>query len=155
MKKYYKNSLTKNSKNTLCLLALAQIILYAGAAYAQERDPFSPSGNGVMDRVKDIVTGDAQANNQQNSATTPITSTQLSGYKVVGVMISDSQKIASVKGISGVSYIVKVGDSIGSEGGKVSEITLEGITVQTESQAIKLPVSNIIEVPGESSEKNK
>ncbi len=139
MKKFYKNSL-------LLLLAL---VICPVTASAQERDPFSPtSGSGVMTKMRELVTGDQnqQAANNFNAAD-PLVSTQLSGYKVIGVIVSDTQKVASIKAMNGVSYLVKVGDSFGSEGGKVSEITINGITVQTESQDIKLPVNNKIEVP--------
>ena len=132
-------------------LILATVIFFtAFNSFAVDRDPFSPTGgSSVVSRVKDMVNN--SVNQQQpadnfNSAT-PLTSTQLSGYKVVGVLTSDTQKIASVKAINGVSYIVKVGDSLGSEGGKISDINVDGITIQTESQEIKLPVNNKIEVP--------
>ena len=140
MKKYFKNS--------LILVVTIQLVFFASLAFAQERDPFSPTGGGVMSRVKDLVSGTDQNAPVQNFDTSdPLSSTQLSGYKVSGVIFSDTEKLASIKAINGVSYIVKVGDSLGSEGGKVSDITLEGITVQTQSQEIKLPVSNIVEVP--------
>lgn len=117
---------------------------------AQERDPFSPtSGSGVVSKMRELVTGDqAQQQNINNfNAADPLSSTQLSGYKVTGIIISDTQKIAAIKAMNGVSYMVKVGDSLGSEGGKVSNIALDHVMIQTESQEIKLPVSNKVEVP--------
>lgn len=145
----------KSYKNNICLLAIMQIFLFAGHSLAQERDPFSPTGS-MMNRVKEMVGGNtSEQPTKMFDNVSPLASTQLSGYKVIGVIIADSDKIASVKAINGVSYIVKIGDSLGSEGGKISDINVEGISVQTESQEIKLPVSNIVEVPLENAEKKK
>jgi Tfp pilus assembly protein PilP len=141
----------KSFKIKLIFVVILQLVLFSGAvsASAQERDPFSPTSGGVMSRVNELVNGpEATAPATTfDAAIDPLTATQLSGYKVSGIIISDTKKLASVKGMNGVSYIVKVGDNIGSEGGKISDITLDSITVQTQSQEVKIPVSNIIEVP--------
>ncbi len=134
----------KHLKNKLILTLLA--VLIALPVNAQERDPFSPNRGGMMSAVKDLVTGDSQKP-QTIDGSSPMTSVQLSGYKVVGTMTSDEKKLASVKAINGVSYMVGIGDDIGSEGGKVKDITVDGIVVQTQEREVKLPVSNKIEVP--------
>lgn len=140
MKKPYKNSL---------FIAVA-IALYSNIAIAQERDPFSPTGGnvGVMGKMRELVTGDQPLPQENNfNSADPLTSTQLVSYKVIGVMVSDNQKLASVKAMNGVSYLVKVGDSIGSEGGKITDIATDGIKVQSQDKEIKLPVNNKLEVP--------
>lgn len=138
MKKFLKLSLTS---------AFA-IFAIANSAVAQERDPFSPTGNGVINAVKDIVQGtDSSAQENSGVVGDPLTSSQLPAYKVAGVIVSENKKIAAVKAINGVTYIVKIGDNLGSEGGKISDITTKGINIQTATKEVKIPVSNKIEVP--------
>lgn len=136
---------------TISNFVLFLAIFFSGQSFAIDRDPFSPTG-GMVGKVQEMVQqGAAIAGNvaDQQAAQTganPLTTMQINGYKVIGVMTSDTQKLASVKTVNGVSYIMKVGDSLGSEGGKISDINIDGVVVQTESQEIKLPVSNRVEV---------
>ena len=145
MKKFYKNS----------FIALA-LVFAASSSFAQEtassltpeRDPFSPTSGGVVSKVKELVSDEfKKGGDTKIDASSPLTSMQINAYKVVGVLVAEKNKVASVKAVNGVSYVVKIGDSLGSEGGKISEITLDGIKVQTENGEHKLPVSNVVEVP--------
>ncbi len=147
---YKKMNMKKYFLNSLLVLAFA-----AGNSWAANRDPFSPSGSGINPPVAPTETAGSEVDEKNNKIydNNPLTAMQLNSYKVVGVMISDNMKIASIKAISGSSYIVKPGDSLGSEGGKISDITIDGISVQTESQEIKIPVSNKVEVPEENGKK--
>jgi Tfp pilus assembly protein PilP len=138
MKKFLKLSLTSGFA----------IFAIANSAIAQERDPFSPTGNGVINAVKEMVQGsEATAQENPQTAGDPLTSSQLPAYKVAGVLVSEDKKVAAVKAINGATYIVKIGDSLGSEGGKISDITPKGINIQTATKEVKIPVSNKIEVP--------
>jgi Tfp pilus assembly protein PilP len=136
MKKYYRNSL---------FLPALLVAVASSAAFAQERDPFSPTGGSMMSKVKDFMVGEEKPADFDSSS--PLTSTHLSGYKIVGVIVAEDKKVVSVKALNGISYSLKVGDYLGTEGGKISDITITDITVQTPTQEIKLPVNNKIEVP--------
>jgi Tfp pilus assembly protein PilP len=129
------------------LLVPVILLVISTGAMAQARDPFSPNGTNVLNKMKDLVGGAADNQLPKFDNSNPLTATQLMGYKVTGVIISEKQKVASVKTINGGSFTVKIGDNLGSEGGKISDITLDGISVQTESQEVKLPVNNKVEVP--------
>jgi len=129
--------------------ALLAVAMIAFGASAQERDPFSPTGSntGVISKMRDLVSSEPTEHINNFNSASPLISARLSSYRVAGVILSEEKKIASVKAVNGLSYLVKIGDSLGSEGGKVANITIDGITVQTESQEFKISVDNIIEVP--------
>jgi Tfp pilus assembly protein PilP len=132
----------------ITLINAFAVFAFASTTSAQERDPFSPTGNGVINAVKDIVQGEESgAQQDQQISGDPLTSSQLAAYKVAGILVSDDKKVAAIKAINGVTYIVKLGDNLGAEGGKISDINPKGITIQTTNKEVKIPVSNKIEVP--------
>ncbi len=145
MKKFCKNSFIAL---VLAFAATASFAQETASSLTPERDPFSPTSGGVVSKVKELVSDELKKNDSGKiDDASPLTSMQINAYKVVGVLVAEKNKVASIKAVNGVSYVVKIGDSIGSEGGKVSEITLDGIKVQTENGEHKLPVSNVVEVP--------
>jgi len=139
----------KSWKNKFILISA--LMLFAGSAMAQSRDPFSPtSSSSMVSKMKDMVSSETKAQENFDSAS-PLTSIQLSGYRVTGVLVSEKTKVASIKAMNGVSYLVKIDDRLGSEGGKITNIEFDGVTVQTESQEIKLAVNNKTEASVENS----
>lgn len=119
--------------------------LYSISGLAQsDRDPFSPSGGNVI-KTKS-VTLDESDNRKAADPSNPLTASRLSAYKIIGTITSDKVKLAMVKSLSGVDYIVKPGDKMGSEGGEVSDISFKGVKVNINGSSSFLPVSNKIEV---------
>ncbi len=135
-----KNYLVK----TCSIIAFAIMASVPDMALSKVRDPFSPT-NGVTVVKSVSVTTDAE-NEQITVGDNPITSSKLSNFKIIGVISSDKVKIASVKSISGIDYIVKNGDRFGSEGGRITDITAKGVKVEIDGKASFLPVNNKIEV---------
>lgn len=127
----------------ICSIALFALFAYPlNIAIAQDRDPFSPSGSSIK-TTSVTVTSDRE---EESSEGNPVTSGKLSSYKVVGTIISDKKKLAAVKALSGVNYIITVGDKFGSEGGRIKDITHKGIKVENNGNIMSLQVSNKIEV---------
>ncbi len=106
------------------------------------RDPFSPtSGNVITSKSANESEADSFA-----KSSNPLTSSKLNTFKVVAVIISEKGKVAGVKAVNGLDYLVSSGDYVGSEGGKVSDITVEGVTITSSEGKVFIPVSNKLEV---------
>ncbi|MDX1949092.1 MAG: pilus assembly protein PilP [Rickettsiales bacterium] len=107
------------------------------------RDPFSPTSGNIISSKSLEDSSDAESFAKSSN---PLTASKLNTFKVVGVIISEKGKVAGVKAVNGLDYVVSAGDYIGSEGGKVSEITFEGVTISSSEGKVFIPVSNKLEV---------
>ncbi len=107
------------------------------------RDPFSPVSGDIMKKIVDRNDGTSTVT---DSTVNPLTTAKINTIKVVGVILSEKKKVAAVKAINGLTYVIEEGVEIGSDGGKVSEIKYEGIVVSSDSGKVLIPVSNKLEV---------
>ena len=139
-KKYDANSVY-SSLFFLSLLLLVSVI--PADALAEGRDPFSPTGSG---NIIDKIMPNNSDNKSSNNSSSPLTSSKLSSFRVVGVISSKDKKIGVVKSINGLDYNVQTGDAIGSEGAIIADITVDGLVVENRGKKITLPVKNKIEI---------
>ncbi len=105
------------------------------------RDPFSPTYNGI---IKTFNTANSEP--AVNNAVNPLTTAKVNTFKVVATIVSEKSSIAALKAINSLDYVVAVGDKVGSEGGEISEISYEGVTISSFDGKVFIPVSNKIEV---------
>lgn len=135
----------KNYLRKICSITLFALFAYPlNIANAKDRDPFSPtSGNMVK---SSSVTISSEDEDNSNLSSNPLTSSKLSGYKIIGTITSNKIKVATIKSLSGVDYTIKIGERLGSEGGRVKDITHKGVKVSNSKNSSFLPVSNKIEV---------
>lgn len=95
----------------------------------QERDPFARSSNGMIEggrdpRVSPLVMANPQA------------------YVITGVIVSNSIKAAMVRTDYRESYVVKVGDRLGNQGGVIVDIDLDGIVLKQSNGKIRIYVQS-------------
>lgn len=133
-------------KKTIKIAMIFAVMVTGLNVNAQERDPFAPTG-GTTKTVQKVEESNTENTSSSSvSEVSPLTSYKLNSYKVVGVMVSENKKVAAVKALNGVDYIVKTGDAVGNSGGKISSIDISGIKVKNADSEIEIPVSNKIEV---------
>ncbi|MBJ7380702.1 MAG: hypothetical protein JHC80_08120 [Polynucleobacter sp.] len=94
-------------------------------ARPNERDPFSKSSSGMIEGGRDpryspLVLADPQS------------------YVIMGVVVSNSVKAAMIRTDFRESYVVKVGDRLGNQGGIISDIDMDGIILRQPSGKIRL-----------------
>jgi Tfp pilus assembly protein PilP len=130
---------------TAFAVILLGTLLFAENSFAQERDPFSPS-SGTSLRVSNDLNQEVKQVDQGDSMSDPLTSSKLSSFRIVGTLFSDERKFAAVKAIDGNDYVLNLGDKIGSEGGIVTDININGIVVEMNGSKLNLPVNNKIEI---------
>lgn len=138
LKKKNIRKLFRPAINLSLLVALTSIPM---SLNAQTRDPFAPAG-GVVKAIKNAVGAEATPTQALN----PSTAYKLTSYKLVGVIVSEKGKLAVVKAMNGIDYILNQGDMLGSEGGKISQINIDNIKVKNSEDEVTLGVSNKIEV---------
>lgn len=126
----------------IAVLAVYLFVISSSSAQ-QDRDPFSPTTGAVITKISDDK---ASGRSVTDSVANPLTTAKLSTFKVIGVIIADNKKIAAVKALSGLDYIVEEGADIGSDGGKITEIKYEGVVVSDKDGRVFIPVSNKLEV---------
>jgi hypothetical protein len=95
----------------------------------QERDPFARSSNGMIEggrdpRVSPLIMANPQA------------------YVITGVIVSNSTKAAMVRTDYRESYVVKVGDRLGNQGGVIVDIDLDGIVLKQPNGKIRIYVQS-------------
>jgi len=134
------------SKIAINLFLMLIATFYFSDAYAQERDPFSPSGTAVKVIQDAVQTVGQTVSSERSEELSPITAYKVNSYKVVGIMLSDTRKIAAIKALNGVDYVVKIGDKVGNDRGEVADIDISGVVIKNSEGEIKIPVSNKIEV---------
>jgi Tfp pilus assembly protein PilP len=119
-------------------------------ASSSERDPFSPTGNNIIEKM---ISSDDKAENKNSkkniSSSNPLSSASISSYKIVGIVASEKESIGVVKAINGLDYFVKKGDNLGSEGGIVEDISSDGLLINRNGKKINLQVKNKIEIKAE------
>lgn len=123
--------------NNIALLAV--IALFSVTAIAADRDPFMPytwSSPSGAEGTK--VAGNAPSAN-------PLVDKPLSSYKVIGVVVSPSDALAVIKSRDRREYFAYIGDPVGMEGGVISAINIEGITIDMSGKVVPLKVSNRFE----------
>ena len=87
---------------------------------ANERDPFSKSSSGMIEGGRDpryspLIMADPQT------------------YIITGVVVSNSVKAAMIRTDFRESFVVKVGDRLGNQGGIISDIDLDGVILRQPS----------------------
>ena len=90
-----------------------------------ERDPFSRATNGMIEggrdpRISPLIMADPQS------------------YVITGVVVSAKEKAAMIRTDFRENFIVKIGDRLGNQGGRISEIDQYGIVIRQDSEQIRL-----------------
>ncbi len=111
------------------------------AIAAEERDPFKPYTWSAPSGGEPVV-----SSNKGGEINNPLTDKPISAYTVVGVVVSPSEAIAVLKSRDKREYFAYIGDKIGIEGGIVSTIDTEGVTIDLGGKIIPMKISNRFEV---------
>jgi Tfp pilus assembly protein PilO len=90
-----------------------------------ERDPFSKSSSGMIEGGRD-------------PRYSPLVMADPQSYVIMGVVVSSSVKAAMIRTDFRESYVVKVGDRLGNQGGVISDIDMDGIILRQPSGKIRL-----------------
>ena len=95
------------------------------SARPNDRDPFSKSSSGMIEGGRDpryspLIMADPQT------------------YIIMGVVVSNSVKAAMIRTDFRESYVVRVGDRLGNQGGIISDIDMDGIILRQPSGRIRL-----------------
>ena len=95
------------------------------SARQNERDPFSRATNGMIEggrdpRISPLIMADPQS------------------YVITGVLVSTKEKAAMIRTDFRENFIVKIGDRLGNQGGRISEIDQYGIVIRQNSEQIRL-----------------
>lgn len=124
----------------LCLISMVMFIPLS--LVAEERDPFVPY---LFETPASVV--DSEDTSQDAYSTVrPLNDNPLKSYKLIGVIISPQQSVAVVQGPSRREYFVSVGDELGSEGGVIESMTVEGLSVDLGTELVNLKVTNKFEI---------
>jgi len=106
-------------------------------AFGQERDPFTPySPETTAVKVK-------KNKNDQNH---PLIDSALDEYRIIGLAIAPNNAVIVIKSPDKHEYFATIGDRLGSEGGVISNLTTDSITVNTGNDVVTIPVSNKFEM---------
>ncbi len=76
-----------------------------------------------------------------NKSSNPLLNYGLSRFKLLGTMISSNKQWALVETPDKITHQVTVGTSIGSDGGKIIDISSNAIKVRAQNKVITLSVS--------------
>ena len=129
-------------KISVVLLCIAMFIEVAFAS--KEKNPFIPyvfeAATSVIDKAK------PQEINLSGKKDNPLQAKSVNDYILVAIMTSETEAIGLVKAPDKMEYFVEVGDTLGSEGGKIDIIDYEGIVINTGSELVSIAVSNKLEV---------
>ena len=90
-----------------------------------ERDPFSKSSSGMIEGGRD-------------PRYSPLIMADPQSYVIMGVVVSNSVKAAMIRTDFRESYVVKVGDRLGNQGGIITDIDMDGIILRQPSGRIRL-----------------
>lgn len=116
------------------------------SALAQERDPFDPyvkqgtssGGSKVVEPVRSTVATSASG----------VSNHPVKSFKVIGVIVGRDKSMAVLRGPDNLDYFVSKGDEVGSERGKIQEVTVEDIKVNiADKELVTLVVGNKMVVP--------
>jgi Tfp pilus assembly protein PilO len=92
---------------------------------ANERDPFSKSSSGMIEGGKD-------------PRYSPLVMADPQSYIIMGVVVSNSVKAAMIRTDFRESFVVKVGDRLGNQGGIISDIDLDGVILRQPNGKVRL-----------------
>lgn len=126
------------------LISCLCIFSFMAVAQAKQRDPFQPyAWNFSPEEEK----SDASATNTDTQyALNPLKNSPLHTFALIGVIVSKEKTLAVIKTFGNKEFFVRVGDALGKEGGHIETIDSDGLTVNTGSAIIPIPVSNKIEI---------
>jgi Tfp pilus assembly protein PilO len=99
-----------------------------------ERDPFSRASNGMIEggrdpRISPLIMADPQS------------------YVITGLIVSTTEKAAMIRTDFRENFIVRIGDPLGNQGGKIVEIDPNGIVVSQPSGFVRLYLQTQISQP--------
>jgi len=94
-------------------------------ARPNERDPFSKSSSGMIEGGRD-------------PRYSPLVMADPQSYVIMGVVVSSSVKAAMIRTDFRESYVVRVGDRLGNQGGVISDIDMDGIILRQPTGKIRL-----------------
>jgi len=97
----------------------------SGTSRQNERDPFSRATNGMIEggrdpRISPLIMADPQS------------------YVITGVIVSAKEKAAMIRTDFRENFIVRIGDRLGNQGGRIAEIDQYGIVIRQNSEQIRL-----------------
>lgn len=92
---------------------------------ANERDPFSKSSSGMIEGGRD-------------PRYSPLIMADPQSYIIMGVVVSNSVKAAMIRTDFRESYVVKVGDRLGNQGGIITDIDMDGVILRQPNGKIRL-----------------
>ena len=72
----------------------------------------------------------------------PLLQNEIISNTIIGIMISPSVKIASVRTQNGDQYFVRIGDKLGNSEGVITDIKSDAIEVTEKGEVISLAVRN-------------
>lgn len=143
-------------KITLLAAWLFAFSIVVSPLSTEARDPFSPFSSSSDKKNKKSKESDKpskeaetessdDSRNPSISIRNPLTSAPLDNYKLAAVLLTPKDSFAVVKAANGMQYIARKNDRIGSEGGRITEITVDNIKVKHAEDEVKIPVSNFAE----------
>lgn len=97
----------------------------ADSSRPNERDPFSKSSSGMIEGGRD-------------PRYSPLIMADPQSYVIMGVVVSNSVKAAMIRTDFRESYVVRVGDRLGNQGGIISDIDTDGIILRQPTGKIRL-----------------
>lgn len=133
------------NKKLLVLITLAALPCFAETE--QIRNPFAPF---PWDAPAQDAGGNPNAPQLSNPDAPPLLRDPIYFYKLAGIIVSPTDSIALIRAKNKVDYFVKVGDAVGNEGGKISAISTDGITLDVNGKLMDLTVSNRLDIQNES-----
>lgn len=132
------------NKKLLVLIALT--VLPSFAETEELRNPFAPF---PWDAPASDVAGSPSDSKLSSPDAPPLLRDPVYFYKLAGVIISPTESIALIRAKNKVDYFVKIGEAVGNEGGVISAISSQGITVDVSGKPINLTVSNRLDIQNE------
>lgn len=92
---------------------------------ANERDPFSKASSGMIEGGRD-------------PRYSPLVMADPQSYIIMGVVVSNNVKAAMIRTDFRESFVVKVGDRLGNQGGIISDIDLDGVILRQPNGKVRL-----------------
>lgn len=119
----------KAKNDTSGLSKNEEVIMNANSAdpsgRAIERDPFSKSSSGMIEGGRD-------------PRYSPLVMADPQSYIIMGVVVSNSVKAAMIRTDFRESFVVKVGDRLGNQGGIISDIDMDGVILRQPNGKVRL-----------------
>ncbi len=95
-------------------------------------NPFNPISYSGGSAAAPVSTGEVH----------PLQQSEVKEYVLMGIISSDTKKIALVRAQNGGEYFVKVGDLLGNAKGEINNISANGIEVNEKDKIVSLLVRN-------------